>query len=85
MLILFVLITALLFCADQWTKWIALQKLSDYATTLGVPKGNSAPITGVPHLFEFVYESNRAGAMGISFPWARHVLSVATMILLVVL
>ncbi len=85
MWIIFGLITVLLFCADQWSKILALKTLSDIATTNGVPQGIKAPVTGVPHIFEFVYESNQVGAMGISFPWARHILSVATVILLVVL
>ncbi len=85
MWIFFVLITALLFGADQWTKWIALRNLSDFATSTGVPRGIVPPVTGVPHIFEFVYESNQAGAMGISFPWARHILSAATLVLLVLL
>lgn len=85
MWIIFILITAVLLGLDQWSKWVALQKLSDYATGVRVPNGIGDPIPGVPHVFEFVYKSNTAGAMGINFPLARQILSVLTVVLLVVL
>ena len=69
---------------DQWTKYIALVHMSDVTVNGGVPQWNGNLFSLKP-IFELLYESNEAGAMGITFPWARAVLIVATIILLVAL
>lgn len=85
MWIVYVIFGILLFGADQWTKHWALVNLSNIETGAAVPEWNGTLMDGVPHVFEFVYKSNTAGAMGISFPWARHILVVATFVLILVL
>ncbi len=85
MWIIFVILGMLFFGADQWTKLWALEHLSNIETTHGVPEWNGTLIDGVPHVFEFVYKSNTAGAMGIHFPWARVILIIATFVLLIAL
>ena len=85
MWILYLIGRVVLLLADQWTKFWALGRLSDAQTGAIVPEWNGELIDGVPHVFEFVYKSNTAGAMGIDFPWARYVLIVATILLIVVL
>ncbi len=81
----YVIFGVLMLLADQWTKHWALVHLSNIATATDVPRWTGDIIGGVPHVFEFVYKSNTAGALGISFPWARQILIVATFILMIVM
>lgn len=85
MWIIFVILGVLCFGTDQWTKLWALEKLSNIEAQPNVPEWNGVRIDGIDHLFEFVYKSNTAGAMGINFPWARIILIVATFVLLLAL
>ncbi len=82
MWILYVIFGIVVFFADQWTKHIALENLAVMDTVSGIPFWNGKTIEGIPHIFEYVYDSNTAGAMGITFPWARLILIIATFVLL---